>query len=271
MTIDLNKLEKYKQRFLEEFPDNKNFEQPRYLRHERSYKLELCDAYREEIAEAIANPPDSDVGWVALGKQLGDLFRRPLDGMQHKPQNLVGWRYWNFERLLNDPDRIVFARAVVSLLDESKPVTGRIQSFQTILRSLAAKAGDKCGPSMCRSVTTFFLFLSHPNRHVFIKTREFRKALLDLSGVNVLGEADEYEKVLGFVEEIRKRLQEEGWKPKDLIDVQSLLWVYQKYDSKPVGVAETAVAPARESTCPRSPAAAATAATRPAAYPILDL
>lgn len=229
MALNLQRLAQYKQSFLEHFPGGQSFDVPAYLERERNYKLELVEAFRNTCAHRLASAPTDEQGSLALAESLLDLFTRPLQSNGRKPQNLVGWQYWSFGRLLGAAGKIAFARAVCALLDEAAPLGTRVRAFQEELACLTKSVGEKCGPGMKRSVASFFLFLFNPTKYVFVKTRVFESAIEELLGAHRLAD-DEYEQAVAFAVEVKKALEADGWSPRDLIDVQSFLWVCRSYE-----------------------------------------
>ena len=79
---------------------------------------------------------------------------------------------------------------------------------------------------MKRSVASFFLFLYDPSKYVFVKTGEFKRSMKDLVGDDCFGQENEYEQALQFTIEVKEALENDGWHPKDLVDVQSFLWTH---------------------------------------------
>lgn len=226
MQLNLNKLEQYKKSFLKWYPDGKSFDHPEYLASERDYKTELVAAYKATASHYFPTLPRSDDDLIEVTNTLLALFKRPLAHNNKAPQNLVGWRYWEFARILDDNGKVAFSRAVGALLDESSPLSERVAVFQKEIEVMATASGKNSGLAMQRSMTSFFLFLSDPAKYVFVKTQEFKRSMADLIGENCFGQDDEYAQVLEFTDAVKTALETDGWKPKDLIDVQSFLWVH---------------------------------------------
>jgi 5-methylcytosine-specific restriction enzyme B len=84
-------------------------------------------------------------------------------------------------------------------------------------------------PAASRSLISFFLTLSDPKSHFFLKTTEVRKAIQFFEpgfrwNPRVLS-AEELRHVESIAKRVYDRLVEEGWNPVDLIDVQGFFWV----------------------------------------------
>lgn len=215
-----------KKDFFDHFPDFSTFDNPTeaYLQEERNYKQELCSIYAEEIAPRLHPLPAGDEQLLQLGKDISSLFWRKLIS-DNAPQNLVGWRYWDFAKKLSDEGQIAFAKAVSQLTATDRELDVRIPEFVDFLHKHSPEG--KCGNAATRSVTTFFLFLSDPKTHFFIKTEEISKLLklfnLDKFNNDSLA-PEEYVRVQRLATEIFQLLTQDGLAPQDMIDVQSFVW-----------------------------------------------
>lgn len=212
--------------FLRYFPGFTSFANPTeaYMREERNYKEELCTIYIKEIAPRLHPLPANDEELIQLGKDISNLFWRKL-ASGNAQQNLVGWRYSEFAKKMDEKGMIAFAKAVSRLTDSSIDVAVRIPVFIDFLHEYSVDR--KCGQAATRSITTFFLFLSDPAIHFFIKTEEVSKLLklFNFDGFNNDSLApEEYSRVQRLAGEIFQLLTEDGLAPRDMIDVQSFVW-----------------------------------------------
>jgi len=157
---------------------------------------------------------------------LIQLFTRRLS--QGYPQNLVGWRYWGPFTKLDVPARALFAEMTADLLYGEGDIETRIDHFVPRLRELLGDGVSGVWSAISRSVTTFLLMLSDPREHVVVKTQEFKRALRAFRGTKVpnrpLSGAD-YRKIRAFLFGLRDEMVAAGLAPRDLIDVQTLIWV----------------------------------------------
>lgn len=209
--------------FLSWFPDFEDFRTDRrYLQQERIYKDELRELFRQMVMAPLARRD-----WAEAGESFLALLVRPLIQDGGKPQNIVGWRYIDLIRHLGETGRAGFAEALSALLDASAPIEPRVDTFVARWRAIAGV--QKILPAAQRSIVGFCLSLAHPDRHVFLKTQEMRRALqvLDpafnwsigrLTGTDVA-------RVGVLAAQVFERLAQEGWAPADLIDAQGFLWV----------------------------------------------
>ncbi|TDK23115.1 hypothetical protein E2F46_12175 [Luteimonas aestuarii] len=210
-------------RFLAAYPDFAGFPgDPRYRDQERIYKDEMIALYR-----TLVLAPLSQRHWSEAGAGLLKFLRMPLRSTR-KPQNVVGWRYVDVIDRLGEQGRSGLAEALADLLDGDADVSGRVDAFIARWKAHAGK-GQKLLPAAQRSIVGLCLALAFPDRHIFLKTSELRRALrlLDpgfdwtragLAGVDVV-------RVDGLVRRVFERLQDEGWMPADRVDAQGFLWV----------------------------------------------
>lgn len=212
-----------RERFLKRFPDFETFSNEQgYREQERNYKEELQELFHETVMAPLRKQD-----WPAAGEAFLALLIRPLEHGSNKPQNIVGWRYVDRIRQIGPTGRAKFAHAMVGLLDESHPIGPRVDTFLDRWREVDGE--PRVLPAVQRSIVGFCLGLAHPQRHIFMKTNEMRRALRELdpsfnwSSGSLTG-AD-VEKVDALAERVFSRLEAEGWEPEDFMDVQGFLWV----------------------------------------------
>lgn len=196
-----------------------------YLQEERNYKQELCDIYAQEIGSRLHPLPVDGNELLQLGKDIASLLTRKLASENNRPQNLVGWRYVDSIKNLQDDGLRALARAVSRLTAPGADLAVTIPDFVGFLHQYSPEG--KCPQAATRSLTTFFLFLSDPGVHFFIKTEEVSKLLklfqLDTFKNDSLA-PEEYKRVQLLAREIFDLLKEDGLEPRDMIDVQSFMW-----------------------------------------------
>ncbi len=134
--INQQAYEAYKRNFLTVFPDGENFQHPTYLEKERNYKLELSDVFLKELAERINTLPDENVDRLQLANEALNLFQRKLQKSDNKPQNLVGFRYWNFLTHLSDEHKVEFIAQLNILLHGGDEVCARVDVFLSFLETV---------------------------------------------------------------------------------------------------------------------------------------
>jgi len=194
---------------------------------ERSYKLEMVDLFQTEIAPLLKALPTDETGRTRAGDLTAKFFTRKQSNGY--PQNLVGWRYTGPLQKLTASDKARFAAVVSDLLYADDPAEERIDRF---VPGLQALLGDNlpatAWAAMSRSVTSFLLMMSDPREHVVIKTREFGRALKAFGQPGLPNRpltGRDYLQVQSFLFDLRDAMVDADLRPRDLIDVQDLIWV----------------------------------------------
>jgi hypothetical protein len=193
---------------------------------ERSYKQELCDLFAHGLADRLRHLPADEQARADVGAAAIDLFTRRLSTGQ--PQNLVGWRYSGPLLKLDRPALAIFAEATADLLYGDGTVEDRVDRFVPRLRGLVGPGVEGYWSALSRSVTTFLLMLSDPREHVVVKTREFNRALRAFRGTPLPARpmsGSDYRDIREFLFTLRDEMVTAGLAPRDLIDVQTLIWV----------------------------------------------
>lgn len=196
-------------------------------KQERNYKLELVTLFKENNEILLKELPQDETSQVNIGSDLINLFTRKLiDGGS---QNLVGWRYWGPLTKLTASGKASFARLSSDLIYGNDQLSPRIDRFVSGLRDLLGDSiFDSGWSAMSRSITSFLLMLSDPSQHVIIKTQEFNRALKSFNGDKLANNplsGLEYLRIQKFLIDLFQSMKEEGLNPRDLIDVQTLIWV----------------------------------------------
>lgn len=210
-------------RFLARFPGFTGFDDPRLLR-ESSYKRQLVSHYENIMVPALRDGPAQDV-WMALIK----LLRVRVGSDNPQPQNVVGWRIVAQLAELPEHDQIQLGAGVMQLLHLQGP-GDRLDDFNDCLAGLSTPLQSAAQ----RSLSSLLLTLDDPTRYFFIKTGQMRRALSLLDPTFDFGKGgmvtEEWEHIRSLAHRLDKRLEEDGWPPADMIDIQSFLWVAIAYE-----------------------------------------
>ncbi|AUB81344.1 McrB family protein [Candidatus Thiodictyon syntrophicum] len=194
---------------------------------ERRDKIELVEVFQNEVAPSLKALPNDEGALAQTGADVITLFTRKLSN--GAPQYLVGYRYTGPLQKLTASDRVRFAILTADLLYGDEPLVGRVDRFVPGLRALLADSAPATGWSaMSRSVTSLLLMVSDPSRHVIIKTREFNRALKAFGHEPMPNRAltgEDYLSVQSWLFGLRDAMTAAGLGPRDLIDVQTLIWV----------------------------------------------
>jgi hypothetical protein len=230
--VNLEALHRYMQWFREVCPSFQSFADPGdyYRQAERNYKVELAQRYGNRVAPLL-NAIRAGGGDVAqLGEAAIELFsfRLDMEDGTKAPQNLVPWRQFDPLKRIDPDARAEFGRALAELLDDGSPIGSRVEDFVSALRRVWASTGETLRRSDAQAITTFFLFLSDPTEHVFLKSTIFERALADLLPGHRLNTneftAYDYQTARALSRAVFRAFEAEGWEPQDLIDVQSFLY-----------------------------------------------
>ncbi len=196
-------------------------------REERSYKVELVELFQNEIAPSLKALPKDEGALAQTGADVIGLFTRKLS--HGSPQNLVGFRYTGPLQKLTASDRARFASLTADLLYGDDPLVARVDRFVPGLRALLADSAPATGWSaMSRSVTSLLLMVCDQRQHVIIKTREFNRALKAFGHEPMPNRAltgEDYLSVQSWLFDLRDAMAAARLGPRDLIDVQTLIWV----------------------------------------------
>ncbi len=221
--------------FLKDFPDFEGFGLDKdYIATERGYKDDLIEIYQRD-----ARPLLDSKNWSSAGIALRDLLTTKLPSI-NKPQNIVGWRYIEPINNLDEDDLSNFGMEVANLVDEALPLDQRIEQFLNFFSAMPET--NQLQPAATRSIVSFYLTVNDPNRYLFLKTQEIARILKrfdpKFSWEAKHIKANEIEYVNDVAGRLFERLDEEGWEPKDLVDVQSFLWAAESASSRKENGAE---------------------------------
>lgn len=229
-SLDLFGLERMRDLFLQRIPNFGDFRDhpSEYWRQERGYKEEFAASCRDSLTPDLF----PEIMSAAAAEQVVRTTRRLLTRrLQHAdgPQNIIGWRYQAFLRQMNAGEREQFARALGELLFGNAAAPTRAERFAAAVWPIWTR-GWKGNPfALSRIFPTTFLMALDPVGHIAVRTDLFDSAARSLLGQRLLDDrsldAAEYERVLNFSYNVFASLQQWAWRPRDMIDVHSFLWV----------------------------------------------
>jgi len=155
------------------------------------------------------------------------------------PQNLVGWRYYEFLNPKFQTDQALFAESFGDLLYGAGASSERVERFTSAMWPAFQRAANGGNPyAQARMFPTFFLMLLHPASDIALRTDMFNSASRALLDRPVLRRAPlsaaEYEDAIALAHGVRAQLEAWAWCPRDLIDVHSFLWIVtrEEYDAE---------------------------------------
>ncbi|HEX8394972.1 MAG TPA: hypothetical protein VF665_21680 [Longimicrobium sp.] len=242
-------LEAMKERFLARVGDFGDFQDQgsRYWADERAYKDEFAVRCREALTPALfaaAGTPEGAQAVVATKHRLL-TGRLKTTGA---PQNLLSWRYFDFLRKMQDAERAAFAPALGDLLFGQGASAERVGRFVRVMWPSWQRVQGGNPYALSRNFPTLFLMMLDPTHDVAVRSDMFGAAARELLGDWLLRyapfDALQYQAVLDFARAVRRHLEAWTWRPRDMIDVHSFLWVATRDDSVYARQAKPASTPA---------------------------
>lgn len=199
-------------KFLEYFPEG--FRDEEYVASERAYKWTAHLQWREALGEST---------FAALIRQrrYEEIANRAL--RVEGRTNLI----FSFEKMalrdgVKDKGAAIFAKALYALLHGEGDAATRFEAWVAALDTLPRK--QTC--VLTWPTATVFGFIAEPSRHLFIKPNVMRRAAKTL-GLQFdyvsRPNAETYAQALELAKSLKRELAD--LKPRDMIDLQSFLWV----------------------------------------------
>jgi hypothetical protein len=200
-------------KFLRNFPDG--FEGEKYIDWERTYKWEAHLAWNEQLNQ------EEYKRLLAL-RQYKEIAQRAvrIEGRT----NLL----FSFEKMAlrdavqSDSGAEIFARGLHSYVYPGEPDKKTFNQFTRVLTLLPRKQTRV----LTWPLQTVFSFIAQPTRHIFLKPQvsqvaadNYQFRLTYKSQVNW----ETYQSMLAFAEQVKTDISDLN--PRDMIDLQSFIWV----------------------------------------------
>lgn len=197
--------------FLDAFP--LGFDDPRYLKEERSEKVGASKFCRAELTPLAFEAAAGDTAPLILAVKRLVNMTNLIQGSFEKPK---------LHDAIQDPRHsVTFLSELSKLLHGSEDSPDRLENFSDYLHGLGLRKW---------TYGTYFLFMSNPAKEIFVKPEGLKKAAeisdfpLDYDPAPT---ARVYRQVLAFGDWIDMHLRKSGHSqliPKDNIDTQSFIW-----------------------------------------------
>jgi hypothetical protein len=195
-----------KESFLRQFPGG--FEDPRYVKYERAYKVAASELLKRTLAS-------EEVNLLVRAGEHAEVCRRALAVISRT--NLV---LPNEQMALRDgitgEDGALFSRPLADLLYGSSSSRDRFERFSKMLERVGAPKW---------TIATYFRFLAEPETQMFLKP-EATKAAAEACGFELNYRPDlnwrTYETLLAFSAFLKEAI--EDLRPRDMIDLQGFIW-----------------------------------------------
>ena len=205
--------DKCRRKFLRVFPDG--FADETYIDWERDYKWAAHLSWRESLPEAEFRRMIEDGEFLQVAEQAVRIESRT---------NLL----FSFEKMaLRDAVRSragarTFSEGLYDLLHGPDSLPNSFERWCQAIASLPRKQTRV----LTWPLATVFAFIAQPKKHFFLKPRVTRLAFeeygLDFA-YRSQPNAESYSQLLALVKSVRRDLAD--LKPRDMIDLQSFLWV----------------------------------------------
>jgi len=199
--------------FLKAFPDG--FYGDAFHRNERDYKVDAHDLMlnllnHETFSSLLSSSDHHEICKRALSVVNKTNLIFPNEKMSLK------------DGLALESGEKLFSESLYSLLYGKGELENRFDAFSDSLMEMNAAKW---------TIATYFLFITFPDRHIFLKPEVTQKAA-EVCGfeLNYRSEPNwlTYSKLLEFSQHLFKSLVE--LKPRDMIDVQSFIWCTARID-----------------------------------------
>jgi len=225
----------------EHFPGFTAFDPPSadFDQAERDYKLKTRDLLLRRLEGAASDLDRLDAVHAALSDS-----------------NLLQWRaYWSISPK-GDADRAAAASAISALVDvTSGDPEGHPEAVASFIRHWMETVPNP-QRDHARQIAGFVLMHLNPDIGIY-----FRRTLLDAlyreANGNAFPRSDdpaaEYAEERTFAQSVESAFRDQGLAPRDLIDVQSALWVVFNYDGKAQKERSEAEAMENDGKAPRAP------------------
>lgn len=196
---------------------------------ERGYKSELIDQYNKNIREKLisqASTPEDHV-------EVFDAFYRLVFTKLPKSgniQSLWEWRTADFVKYLNvEGKKTEFVSLWRQLISDVGPDFDRISKFNSDLTLLLEGSNYAVSqPAKSRGLPLFLLMLEYPEKHFYLQSTALSDAIAyfldDYTALGTISE-QQLESINKLGRKVFAVLEEWGWKPQDMLDVQSFLWI----------------------------------------------
>ncbi|HET7308173.1 MAG TPA: AAA family ATPase [Gammaproteobacteria bacterium] len=199
------------------FPDFVRFDAPdeAFDERERTYKIAIADELRAAVENAETDKPVTDAIYAALVKS-----------------NLIQWRaYWALSPK-GDADMFKLSPAFRELaMAALGPAAGHPQAVASFVDAWTAAVPDP-QKDHARQIGEFVLMHLSPNDAIYIRHTVRQDLWREAVGTKFpVGSsmAETYQNELKFMEAVRDAFRNRGLAPRDMIDVQSALWVIHNY------------------------------------------
>jgi len=204
-----------RRKFLRVFP--RGFRDETYLAWEREYKWETHELWQQTLAR-------DEFRRLLRGREFGEIAQRTLRIEQRSRHSMI----FSFEKMaLRDAVKQrtgaqAFAEGLYELLYSASTLQKRFEHWVETVAGLPRRQTRV----LTWPVVTVFGFIAQPNVHFFLKPQTMRAAALAYGFDFAYRSRPSWETYASLLESagmVRRDLRD--LRPRDMIDIQSFLWV----------------------------------------------
>ena len=220
--------EKRCERFRRRYPDFKNFEQPGslYLQEERQYKIELIELYQQRVRPHLLGSSEE-----FLNKYI-EILGSKLDSFG-SPQNLISYRARITLKNLPREERIKYGGLLQSVLQQSEDLNNVAESLTKYTEEasrIRTSNEESIMPWAIRALVSLLLMLDKPDKFIYFTLTYWQESGNILIGDHLVDHGvpisrEEFLKCSEFADRVRRALDDADFRPIDMVDVQSFLYV----------------------------------------------
>jgi 5-methylcytosine-specific restriction protein B len=223
-------MEQLREVFLARMPNFGDFRGagPAYRENERAYKDEFAGLCKDQLLPDLFPDQMTQAAADEVSALTHRLLTKRLETI-NQPQNFIGWRSVASLREMEPGERAQFASAFGDLLFGAGESPGRLERFVGTVWPVMDRTLRGNPYAHSRIFPTVFLMARDPVNDIAVRTNKFDSASRTLLGRRLLENAPfdawQYRVVLDFSRAVYRQLELWAWRPRDLIDVQTFLWV----------------------------------------------
>lgn len=228
--LDSAGLEQLRELFLARAPHFGDFRATgrTYQEKERAYKDEFAQLCREHLVPELFPDPMTQTAADEVVALSHSLLTRRLQTI-NEPQNFVGWRSVASLKAMEADERLQFAPAFGDLLFGEGESPERLERFVRSAWPIMQRTLGGNPYAHSRIFPTVFLMAHDPANDIAVRTNLFGRATRSLLGRSLMErapfDANQYRAILAFSRAIFRQLELWAWRPRDLVDAQTFLWV----------------------------------------------
>lgn len=213
--IDTAASQRARRKFLRFFP--KGFHDPKYIDWERSYKVETHERWQAELGRA-------EFRRLLREREFAEAAARAVRVEQRSRYSMI----FSFEKMaLRDAIKPVagaqaFAEGLYEFLHGRGGMERRFERWIEVVAALPRKQTRV----LTWPLVTVFGFIAQPEEHMFLKPNTTRAAAARLGfdfHYRSKPNWETYASLLEFADAVRR--SQRAMKPRDMIDIQSFMWV----------------------------------------------